>query len=114
MVVAACIFLDMITVGEIGEKKSRARKKARPKSHGSTKRAREDANDRAKKKRQAERVASMTKKAAKIGKVSANGKRICLWEDCNIVLSMYNYGECCSKHQMQWSIRNGVRHPEWL
>lgn len=103
----------MITVTEISKKKKRHRKN-REKSHHATKRARDDANVRARKKRQLERVAKMTEGAAEIGKVSKSGKRVCLWEDCNIVLSMYNYGECCSKHQMQWAVRHGVRHPEWL
>lgn len=50
----------------------------------------------------------MKASAAMVGKVTASGKRICMWENCNTILSIYNSQECCSNHQADWSMRRGI------
>lgn len=42
------------------------------------------------------------KKLSSLGKLTKDGKKICVWEDCNIILSRYNNDQCCAKHQKTW------------
>ena len=41
-----------------------------------------------------------------LSKVSSDGKRICLYDECGTVLSRYNEDPCCSRHQKDWFLEN--------
>lgn len=49
---------------------------------------------------------ALTEAASGAGKVTASGRRMCMWEGCTTIISRYNYEECCSNHQRDWSRRN--------
>jgi len=46
----------------------------------------------------------LTEDARRIGKVTPGGKRICMNPGCSTILSVYNYEECCSRHQAEWNV----------
>lgn len=46
----------------------------------------------------------LTEDARRIGKITPGGKRICMNPDCSTILSVYNYEECCSRHQAEWNV----------
>lgn len=100
----------MIKISEIEHRKELSRikfnkKRRRSRSGNSSERTRQESKHKEKIKRKKEAVAKMTEKAAEHGKVTAGGKRVCMWGDCSTVLSIYNYEECCAKHQPAWNLR---------
>jgi len=102
----------MLRISEITEKKKAAKakqNKRKKKSGNTSQRSRDAVNDRARHERAKIKVASLTAEAAKVGKVTAEGKRMCMWSDCKTVLSIYNTGECCGLHQSLWNEKNGFR-----
>lgn len=45
-------------------------------------------------------------KLSTLSKVSSDGKRICLYDECGTVLSRYNEDPCCARHQKDWFLEN--------
>jgi len=100
----------MMRTSELAErvKRDKTRRKKSKKTSQPTERARADSRHRQKLKRQRESTERMKASAAMVGKVTASGRRICMWENCNTILSVYNSQECCSNHQADWSMRRGI------
>lgn len=89
-------------------KRNKIRSNQKKRSGQPTERSREESRRRAKLKRERENAEKMKASAATVGKVTASGRRICMWENCSTILSIYNSQECCSNHQADWSMRRGI------
>jgi hypothetical protein len=46
------------------------------------------------------------KNFAALGKLTPNGQKICLHQECSVILSRYNQDQCCSQHQKEWFAAN--------
>lgn len=104
----------MLTTSQLNER-TRNRKNGgsstgatKKKTPRNPKRARRDSDIVRARKLKQPRVAKLAELAAARGKISASGKRMCLWGDCTTIISLYNYEECCSRHQREWNTKSMV------
>lgn len=101
----------MLRISELNEKKRitrEARNKRKRKNQTVTQRTRDNGRIRAKEVRRKRKIEKLKSDASLVGKITADGRRVCMWDECATVLSMYNSGECCSLHQRAWNERRGV------
>lgn len=101
----------MLKVSELNARtKFNKERKNRKRSGNSnpTQRSRDAVNDRAKAERRKQKVEKLAAQAATVGKVTKEGKRVCMWDECTTILSAYNDGECCGMHQRAWNERKGA------
>jgi len=85
------------------EKTRRAKGKKRAPT---ARRVRENSDRKYREKQREPMLRALTEAASEAGKVTASGRRMCMWEGCTTIISRYNYEECCSNHQRDWSRRN--------
>jgi len=98
----------------VANAQTKKRKRDREKTRGvkgkkrkpTARRVREGSDRRYRDKQREPMLRALTEAASEAGKVTASGRRICMWEGCATIISRYNYEECCSNHQRDWSRRN--------
>jgi len=84
----------------------KTRKEKGKKRKPTARRVREGSDRRYRDKQREPMLRALTEAASAVGKVTASGRRMCMWDGCTTVISRYNYEECCSNHQRDWSRRN--------
>ena len=98
----------MLKISELNKRTSERKKRKRRniKTSVTSRRVKDDGLRRARAERTKKKVELLRAEAEKIGKISASGKRICMWDGCTTILSLYNSDRCCSRHQAAWNLRN--------
>ena len=100
----------MMKISEINKRTTERKKNrnSKKKKSVSSKRVREDGARRSRRMRDLQKIEEMTEEAKSLGKTTKGGKRVCMWEQCTTVLSVYNLGKCCANHQHAWNMKNSV------
>lgn len=101
----------MLKVSELNARTKLHKDRRNRKKSGSsdqTQRSRDATNERARAERRKRKVEKLASEAAVVGKVTKDGKRVCMWEECTTILSAYNDGECCGIHQRAWNERKNL------